>query len=179
MRSATASLLLWLVAAAFGSPAAAQTDANKTQTDSDETRVRALRMTAPAFPTIARKARIQGQVLLEVDVDPAGKVVDVRVAKGLPMGLAEAATDAVRNWRFERAPASKEPPPLRQATVTFDFRLGCTLNEKPLFKQLGVNKVQYCVAAPLLDDRKISCGPTIPPTESSKAAQRQLDPGSA
>jgi TonB family protein len=51
----------------------------------------------------ARKVGLQGTVILEVVVDSEGCVRNPRVLKGLPFGLNEAATAAIRSWAFEPA----------------------------------------------------------------------------
>lgn len=56
----------------------------------------------PAYPPMARAQRLQGEVVLEVSIDAAGKVTKVNVVSGHPM-LQEAATDAVLRWRYEPA----------------------------------------------------------------------------
>lgn len=52
---------------------------------------------------LARRVDLQGTVLLEVVIDPEGCVRSPRVLKGLPFGLNEVATNAVRRWTFEPA----------------------------------------------------------------------------
>jgi len=48
---------------------------------------------APAYPDLARRAHIQGKVVLECVIDTEGRVTDLRVVSGSPI-LAEAATEA-------------------------------------------------------------------------------------
>ena len=54
----------------------------------------------PEFSEEARRAKYSGTVLLLVDVDTAGRAVNVRIAKGLGLGLDEKAVEAVSRWRF-------------------------------------------------------------------------------
>lgn len=82
----------------------------------------ALQSPAPQYTETARRARVQGVVVLEATVSREGKVVSTRVLKGLPMGLDEAAREAVAQWRF--APATRNGEPVAVImTLTINFRL--------------------------------------------------------
>jgi protein TonB len=63
---------------------------------------RAIEKAAPVYPELARRAHIRGMVKLEVVVRPNGSVKSTRTLGGSP-ALIEAATDAVRKWKFEAA----------------------------------------------------------------------------
>jgi protein TonB len=58
---------------------------------------------APVYPEAARKAGIQGVVLLRLTIDREGRVTDVRVLSGLPFGLTQAAAEAARRLTFRPA----------------------------------------------------------------------------
>ncbi len=75
-----------------------------------------------AYTEMARKARVQGIVLLEATIDREGRVRDTRVLKGLPMGLNESARDAVHRWRFRPASRDGEAVPV-YFTVMVEFKL--------------------------------------------------------
>ena len=77
---------------------------------------------APAYTELARKARIQGVVIVEAIIDKEGKVTNVRVLKGLPMGLDQAAVDAVKSWRFRPATLNGRPVSVYYS-LTVNFRL--------------------------------------------------------
>ncbi len=77
----------------------------------------------PRYPEEARQARIQGVVVLQTVIDAAGDVRDVRVVKGLPSGLTEAAVEAVSRWRFFPATLHGEPVAVRYiVTITFNVQ---------------------------------------------------------
>ena len=63
----------------------------------------------PMYPEAARRARIQGVVVLECIIGKDGIVQDVKVLRGLPLGLTEAAVDAVKKWRFEPSTLNGKP----------------------------------------------------------------------
>jgi periplasmic protein TonB len=62
-----------------------------------------LRKVEPQYTEVARRARLQGTVIVQAVIDEAGRVLDVKVLKPLPMGLDQAAVDAVSQWRFTPA----------------------------------------------------------------------------
>ena len=77
----------------------------------------------PAYPDRARRAGIEGTVELEVTVDPTGRVSEVEVVRGLPLGLSEAAAAAVRRWTWKPARGPAGPVAARR-TVRIRFVLG-------------------------------------------------------
>lgn len=77
----------------------------------------------PIYPEEARMARIQGVVILQTIIDALGKVNDVRVLKGLPSGLTEAAVEAVSQWRFNPATLDGKPVAVYyMVTITFSVQ---------------------------------------------------------
>jgi TonB family protein len=63
----------------------------------------------PNYPEAARDARIQGIVVMKVVILADGAVADVEVVREAPLGLTEAAVEAVRQWRFEPATLDGRP----------------------------------------------------------------------
>jgi len=63
----------------------------------------------PQYTEVARKARLQGTVIVEAIIDEQGRVQNVKVLKGLPMGLDKAAVEAVQKWRFKPAMFQGKP----------------------------------------------------------------------
>lgn len=57
----------------------------------------------PEFSEDARKARVQGVVVLVVTIDEQGRVGRVQVRASLGLGLDEKAIEAVKKWRFRPA----------------------------------------------------------------------------
>lgn len=77
----------------------------------------------PKYAALARQARVEGVVILETTIDATGAVVDVRVLRGLGMGLDEAAVEAVRQWRYTPTLLEgKAVPILLTATVSFSLQ---------------------------------------------------------
>jgi TonB family protein len=76
----------------------------------------------PVYPDLARRMGIEGVVELEVSIDAAGKVTDVEVVRGLPLGLSESAADAVRRWTYGPAQATEGPVASRM-TIRVRFTL--------------------------------------------------------
>jgi TonB family protein len=54
----------------------------------------------PVYPEAARKAGIQGIVLLEATTDEQGNVAKVRILKSVPE-LDQAAVDSLKQWKYE------------------------------------------------------------------------------
>jgi TonB family protein len=80
---------------------------------------------APNYPAEARKSRLEGRVIIEALIDERGLVEDARVVEGLPLGLSEAALDAVMQWVY--SPALKEGVPTRVIyLITINFKLSDT-----------------------------------------------------
>ena len=79
-----------------------------------------VREVLPIYPEIARKARVQGVVILEATINREGSVVDVKVLRGLPMGCTEAAIEALQKTKFKPATMNGRPVAVYYVlTVTF------------------------------------------------------------
>jgi periplasmic protein TonB len=76
---------------------------------------------SPVYPSIARSAGIQGDVILEAIIDTSGTVRDVRVLRSVHL-LDQAAIDAVKQWRYKPTLLNGVPVPIVM-TVTVSFRL--------------------------------------------------------
>jgi len=78
---------------------------------------------APAYPDAARSDGVEGDVHLELVVDPSGTVEQARVTRGVGHGLDEAALRAARQFRFAPATRAGRPVHVRMAwSVQFRLR---------------------------------------------------------
>jgi protein TonB len=75
----------------------------------------------PLYPKVARARKLQGPVVLQAIIDKQGKVDSLQLVSGDPL-LAQAAADAVKQWRYK--PYSHNGDPVEfQTRVTVDFKL--------------------------------------------------------
>lgn len=70
----------------------------------------------PIYPAEAKLKKIEGTVVLDVDVDQQGMVADARIVSG-PVELRRAALQAVLKWQFVPQPQAV------RTSVTLNFRL--------------------------------------------------------
>jgi periplasmic protein TonB len=75
----------------------------------------------PTYPTIARQARIQGDVVLKAIVSKEGNITELELVSGHPM-LAPAAIEAVKNWHYRPFLLNGEPIEV-ETLVTVMFRI--------------------------------------------------------
>jgi periplasmic protein TonB len=75
----------------------------------------------PAYPSLARSARIQGQVVLQAVISKLGTIENLRVLAGHPM-LVRAAVDAVSQWRYRPYVLNNEPVEV-ETEITVNFSL--------------------------------------------------------
>lgn len=87
----------------------------------DEQKRRLVDIVHPAYPEIARAARIEGRVRLQIVVGRDGSVEDIKILSGHPL-LAQVAVDAVRQWRYEPFLVNEKPVPV-VSSVDVEFRL--------------------------------------------------------
>jgi protein TonB len=79
-------------------------------------------MTEPEYSEEARKARLQGTVMLCIEVDTQGQAQHIKVSQSLGLGLDDRAIDAVKKWKFKPGKVNGKPTAVL-AYVEVNFRL--------------------------------------------------------
>lgn len=64
----------------------------------------------PVYPSSARASRIQGDVVVDAQVDETGRVTNMKVISG-PTILRQAALESLRSWKYEPARLQGRPVP--------------------------------------------------------------------
>jgi TonB family protein len=77
----------------------------------------------PQYSEEAVKSKYQGVVLLLATITADGRVTNIRVSRGLGVGLDEMAIAAVRTWRFKPALGPDGKPVTVNAPIEVTFRL--------------------------------------------------------
>ena len=80
-----------------------------------------IRRVHPVYPKQARVRKLHGTVVLQAIVNKQGKVDSLQLVSGDPL-LAQAAADAVKQWRYKPYAHNGEPADF-QTRVTVDFKL--------------------------------------------------------
>lgn len=81
--------------------------------------------TDPVYPELARRARLQGVVIVEATIDRQGNVVDTKLVHDLGLGCGPAAVEAIQSWKYRPATFNDRPVSIIM-TVTVTFRLAGT-----------------------------------------------------
>jgi TonB family protein len=84
-----------------------------------------MKRVSPVYPPLARQARIQGTVILKVQISNSGDVEKLQLISGHPM-LAPAAIEAVKQWKYKPYLLNGEPVAV-ETNVTVNF----ALSDKP------------------------------------------------
>jgi periplasmic protein TonB len=78
----------------------------------------------PAYPPLARQARIQGTVVLQAQISKTGDIENLQLISGHPM-LAPAAIEAVKQWKYRPYLLNGEPVEVEtQVQVNFTLAGG-------------------------------------------------------
>jgi protein TonB len=81
----------------------------------------ASRPVRPEYPLLARQMKVQGAVVLQANISKDGGIQDLTVVGG-PSILADAAREAVKQWRFK--PYYQDGQPVEtQARITVNFSI--------------------------------------------------------
>jgi protein TonB len=75
----------------------------------------------PQYPTLARSARVQGDVVLSAVIDTNGQITNLQLVSGHPM-LVPAAIAAVKQWRYKPYLLNGQPVEV-ETTITVIFSL--------------------------------------------------------
>ncbi len=81
----------------------------------------AIRKVQPPYPPIAKAARAQGSVQIQVTISEEGRVIEAEVISGHPL-LRDAALQAAKQWIFKPTELSGVPVKV-QGILTFNFTL--------------------------------------------------------
>src|SRR5579871_2875949 len=76
----------------------------------------------PEYTDEARQAKVQGYILIHMEVDTKGRPQNIRVVQGLGLGLDERAKEAVSKWTFSPGTVNGKPV-VTTATIQVTFRL--------------------------------------------------------
>lgn len=105
-----------------GDPGPGPETSQATYLTAEMTRPVPIRKVQPRYTEAARRAGVQGVVILEAIIDERGNVSNVRVLRGLPMGLDREAVEAVKQWKYRPALLNGRPVKV-YFTLTADFTI--------------------------------------------------------
>jgi protein TonB len=77
----------------------------------------------PGYTDEARRAKVEGKILLQVLVGPDGKAQRIEILRGLDAGLEERAKEAIRSWRFSPGRDAARRPVASWVTIETRFQL--------------------------------------------------------
>lgn len=77
----------------------------------------------PEYPEGARRAGVEGTVILDASISETGQVTEIAVERGLPLGLSESAVAAVRHWKYRPA-RGRSGPVASHKKIRIAFSLG-------------------------------------------------------
>ncbi|HKV27649.1 MAG TPA: TonB family protein [Candidatus Acidoferrales bacterium] len=93
---------------------------------SSERQVAVVQAVAPDYPRVGQLAHIAGEVTVEADVLPSGKVSNAEIVSGLALGeIRRAAVDAAKEWIFNKSSEKS-----RKEVLTFEFRIAQADNQQ-------------------------------------------------
>jgi TonB family protein len=117
-----ASIHGWLAARVLGESKAGASVSGAYKVGSGTTAPILLSKTEPLYTEDARVAKYQGTVVLSVEIGTDGVPHNIRIVRGLGLGLDENAVDAVSQWQFQ--PGMRDGVAVTvAATIEVNFRL--------------------------------------------------------
>jgi Ca-activated chloride channel family protein len=102
---------------------------------------KATRKVQPAYPPIAKSARAQGTVQIQVTISESGEVMNAQAISGHPM-FREAALQAAKQWRFKPTELSGVPVKT-QGVITFNFDTGKTATPSETVSMTPLTEEQF------------------------------------
>lgn len=123
MKKYLVAALLLLIG--FTSLAASQVTPQRVRASESIMQALVIRKVAPHYPPLARQARIQGLVIMKVQISKTGDVENIQLFSGHPI-LAPSAIEAVKQWKYKPYLLNGEPVEV-ETNVTVNF----TLPDKP------------------------------------------------
>jgi len=110
----------------------------------------------PAYPPLAKAARVSGSVVVEVTIDEEGKVFAARAISGHPL-LKDAAVSAAKEWTFAQTMLTGVAVRVI-GTITFNFNLDYKREIKSARRELAAKpnsaQLHYELADLLRSDRQ-------------------------
>jgi TonB family protein len=76
----------------------------------------------PEYSEEARKAKVQGTVIVSIVVTPDGRPTQMKIQRSVGLGLDEKALEALAQWRFNPGKKDGKPVPV-EASIEVNFRL--------------------------------------------------------
>jgi protein TonB len=100
--------VLALGLAIFVGNAEAQDGSKRVRIGGEVQQAKLVKSTPPAYPILAKRARIEGTVRLQAFISKDGSVQKVEVLSGHAV-LAQSAVEAVQQWRYKPTELNGEP----------------------------------------------------------------------
>ncbi len=124
------SSIVGLLVACFVIPCVAQDPPQRIRIGGAIQQSQLISHVAPAYPELAKQARIQGTVRLEAVISAEGKVLQLQVVSGHPL-LQQAALQAVSQWEYRPTLLNGKPVEV-VSTVDVVFKLDGSAGAEPL-----------------------------------------------
>jgi periplasmic protein TonB len=100
---------------------AAPTPVKRVRVSQGVTQGRLILKVEPAYPTLAKAARVEGQVVLTAIISKTGEIQNLELVSGHPL-LVPAPIAAVKQWRYRPVLLNGEPVEV-DTTITVNFQL--------------------------------------------------------